>query len=117
MFLDLVLSLLDQPAHRLADLAARPHVHGLHGLLNALDLDLGLLDMQLNPFPQGIRAGLAQRPLHAAQRLLFGAVGVLELLGEEFAHFRLHEWSPAFVFRCQAVWLPWPSSAPVVGLL
>jgi hypothetical protein len=40
-------------------------------------LHLRLLDMHLDALAQHFSAGFARSPLHAAQCLLFGAVGVL----------------------------------------
>jgi len=59
----------------LADFAAWPHAQLYHRLLDALDLHLSLLDVHLDAIAQRFGARLAQGFLHAAQRLLFGAVG------------------------------------------
>src|SRR3954454_16224858 len=95
MLLDFVLGLFDQPAHRLADLAAWTNIHFFHRLLDALDLHLRLLDVHLDALAQRFGAGLAHGPLHAAERLLLGAVSVLQLLSEQFANFRFHGESPS----------------------
>jgi hypothetical protein len=90
MLLNFMLGFLDQPAHRLADLAAGSEAHLFHRLFQALDLHLRLLDMHLNAFAQRFGARLSHRPLHTAERLLLRAVGVLQFLGQQFADFRLH---------------------------
>ena len=60
MLLDFVLDFLDQPAHRLADLAARPHAQLFHRLFDALDLHLRPLDLHLDALAQRCGARLAQ---------------------------------------------------------
>jgi hypothetical protein len=47
---DLVGRFLDEAAHCLADFATWAHVKFLHGLLEPLDLYLGLLDVKLDAF-------------------------------------------------------------------
>lgn len=69
----------DQPAYRLADLAARPNTQLFHRLLDAFDLNLRLLE--LDPIAQGLGGRLTERPLHTLEGLLLGAISVLQFLG------------------------------------
>ena len=82
-----MLRLFDKAAHRLADFAAGFRLQLLHGLFNPLDLNLGLFDVSA----ECLRAVWVRSPfsafLHAAQGLLFSAIGVLELFDEQFANF------------------------------
>jgi hypothetical protein len=63
-------------------LRPRPHAHLLHRLLNAFDLHLRLLNVHLYALAQHFGARLAQGSLHATQRLLLGAIGVLQFFGQ-----------------------------------
>jgi hypothetical protein len=76
--------------------------------------------MHLDAFPQRFGTGLAQGFLHATQRLLFRAIGILQFLSKQFPYFRFHIWSSCVSWsRAFAIRLPCPVRVPrrVVVLL
>jgi hypothetical protein len=89
VFLDFVLGLLDHP--RIASQTLRPGRTFIFSIAcSTRSICTCVCSMCLNALAQCFGTGLAQCPLHAAQRLLFGAVSILRFLDQQFADFRLH---------------------------
>jgi hypothetical protein len=97
MLIGLGCRLVDEAFHSKAQLAPGLRIHRLKDLVEAADLILRLLDVSLDGHLQQRRAGLARGLLHAAKRLLFRAIDILQLFQQQLFDFVFHAISPVHV--------------------